>query len=419
MMANNEGYTFKIPEGTSSLMAATHRQRIVHLTRSSNELKRKASTLSLQSATASTEFIDTQIELARNDYELYTAMFRGLKEVWEAGNMSGEDFKVQGKGIWRKRTRLNKERTTLQQDRNNILERMNKENPKILEAYKTAITTSFASKSAPPATERRDRHTHDEWKRHLRSWYNATQPLEPGQDPKDRHIWCPILKRFYSAKYRCAAHIVPHFMGYENVAWMLGEEGDIAEGSHHIWDFRNGVVMAKALEKQFDEGDFVIVPIPTAPNEPQRLRFVLINTAYSHHGVGEWGPHYSELDGTELEFRGTARPGLRYLYWHYVTSILRAIKWEKTGWKDLKAKFPDGPIWATPGPYLRRSMLRHLAQAIGDYDLNDKEFEEGVCWGAGHKPSTDEEAIAAEVADKLEIDPNDESDDDETEDEFY
>ncbi|KAI9876597.1 MAG: hypothetical protein M1830_006155 [Pleopsidium flavum] len=163
--------------------------------------------------------------------------------------------------------------------------------------------------------------------------------------------------------------------------------------------------MAKSLEQQFDQGDFVIVPIPTAPDEPQRLR------------AGDFGPRYSELDGTELEFRGTARPGLRYLYWHYVTSILRAIKWEKTSWKDLKAKFPGGPIWATPGPYLRRSMLRHLAQAIGDYDLNDEEFEEGVYEGAGQKPSTDEEAIAAEVADKLEIDPNDEGDDDDDDDE--
>ncbi|KAI9871512.1 MAG: hypothetical protein M1830_002801, partial [Pleopsidium flavum] len=271
-MANNEEYTFKIPERTSSLMATTHRQRIVHLTRSSNELKRKASSLSQQSGTASTELVDTEIELSQNDYELYTAMFRGLKEVWEAGNMSGDDFKVQGKEVWRKRTRLNKERTTLQQDRNNILERLNKENPKVLEAYKTAITTSFASKSAPPASERRDKHTHEEWKWHLRGWYNAIQPLEPGQKSEDRQIWCPILKVFNIAKYRNAAHIVPHFMGYENVAWMLGAEGDIAEGSRDIWDFRNGMVMAKSLEQQFDQGDFVIVPIPTAPDEPQRLR---------------------------------------------------------------------------------------------------------------------------------------------------
>ena len=74
------------------------------------------------------------------------------------------------------------------------------------------------------------------------------------------------------------------------------------------------------------------------------------------------------------------------------------------------------PFWATPGPYLRKSMLTHLARAIGDYDPNKEDFQDGTYEGDGDKPSYDEEAIAAEVADKLEIDPEDDSDDDDDDD---
>ena len=50
------------------------------------------------------------------------------------------------------------------------------------------------------------------------------------------------------------------------------------------------------------------------------------------------------------------------------------------------------------------------------YDVNDEDFLGGAYDGVGHKPSTDEEAIAAEVADKLEIDPDDDSEDGDSED---
>lgn len=259
--------------------------------------------------------MDTQIELAKIDFDIYTIIFRGLKEAWESGRMTGNEFKLQGKEIWRKRVRLNKERTALQQDRNNILERMDIKNPRMLEAYRTAITPIFWSNSAPPVSERRNKHTHNQWKQHLHRWYNADEPLKEGQKSEDRQVWCPILKGSFNARTRCAAHIVPHFLGYENIAWMFGAEGDMAEGSSLVWDFRNGMVMAKILETRFDEGDFVIVPIPTPKDEPQSLRFVLLNRAYSHHPVLEGGPQpYSDLDGSELVFRGTARPGLRFLY---------------------------------------------------------------------------------------------------------
>ena len=44
-----------------------------------------------------------------------------------------------------------------------------------------------------------------------------------------------------------------------------------------------------------------------------------------------------------------------------------------------------------------------MAQVTGDIDLNPKDIQDGACGGARCLPSADDEKIAAEVADKLEV----------------
>ncbi|KAH0551257.1 hypothetical protein GP486_007449 [Trichoglossum hirsutum] len=408
-MANGINETsITIPERTSSLLSTPYKKKVRELSISSSQLKRKASVVSRRSGTDS---IDVQLELSRTNYGIYTTIFQGLKESWEAGMITGDEFKAQGKDIWRKRLRLNKERTALEERRQAIIEQISTGNPRFEAAYSAAIMTNFTIHSGPPPLERRNKHRHADWKDHLRGYYNSVSTSgstsTSGEPVPKGWVWCPILKTYGEPFTRCAAHIIPHFVGYENVAWILGDEGNTGAGSSHIWSFKNGLVISKILEQKFDRGDFVIVPIPTEIGAPQRLRFVLLNTTYSHHTISESKMHYSELDGTELEFKGDGRPGLRHLYWHYVTSILRSVKWGKTGWDDLKARFPDRPIWATPGPYLRRSMLRQLAIAIGDYEPEELEFQEGVYDGKGLKSEIDEETIAADVAERLGVDDDD------------
>ncbi|KAI9769415.1 MAG: hypothetical protein M1840_004117 [Geoglossum simile] len=402
-----------ISERTSSLLSPTCKERVKELSESSDRLKRKASTLS-QRSLLSTDFVDAQLELAQTNCDLYSTLFQGLKEAWEAGVITGDEFKDQGRSIWKRRLCLNKERTTLHQHREAVIKQMVADYPTMAAAYRATVMANFATHSAPPSWERRNKNHHDKWKQGLRELYNAVLPSNStfslGKPVSGELIWCPITKKYAGPLYRCAAHIIPHFMGYENVAWMLGDGGDMAAGFSHIWNLKNGLIMSKELERKFHAGDFVIVPIPTENGAPQRLRFLLLNTAYGHHQYLETREHYSELDGMELEFKGNGRPGLRYLYWHYVTSILRAVRWETAGWDDLKRRFPDGSIWATPGPYLRRSMVRQLGIAIGDYEPKEEEFKEGVCDGEGQKSSIDEKAIAAAVAERLEIASEDDSD---------
>lgn len=304
--------------------------------------------------------------------------------------------------MWKKMVKLNKETAILEENKTLLLIERGRELPSTLNAYQTLCVTHFANFSGPPKSERRNHHVQEAWKKGLRDYYGSWMLEEPGQEERQGKLWCPIMKEYHPFKSMCASHIISHSQGYANVAYMLGDKGDVAKGSAHIWNFGNGLVIYKALKKQFDDGDFVIVPIPNGPHVPARLRFVLLNTADGHHRVNDYGPRYSELDGRELEFKTTERPGYRYLYWHYITCLLRAVKRIKGAPESIKAKIPNGPIWSTPGAYMRKSMSKHLGRAIGDYDVDDREFEEGLFGGVGGKSAEEEVAIAAKAAEAFE-----------------
>lgn len=139
-----------------------------------------------------------------------------------------------------------------------------------------------------------------------------------------------------------------------------------------IWSLQNGLIMTKQLEKAFDRGTFIIVPMETASDTAQRYKLVLMDgRRRNEHVISLAGTEgkairWNDLDGTELQFRISKRPARRYLYYHYITTVLRYIRFEKHGWAEKRPTVPDGTLWATPGPYLRRSMLKVLAESIGD-----------------------------------------------------
>lgn len=43
--------------------------------------------------------------------------------------------------------------------------------------------------------------------------------------------------------------------------------------------------------------------------------------------------------------------------------------------QSIKDKIPNRPIWSTTGSYMRKSMLKQLRRVIGDYDIDEQEFE--------------------------------------------
>lgn len=103
---------------------------------------------------------------------------------------------------------------------------------------------------------------------------------------------------------------------------------------------------------------------------------------------------WRDLDNVELKFLNDKRPAQRYLYYHYITTILRYVRFEKHGWAEKRLMVPNGILWATPRPYLRRSMLKILAECIGDCEPSGarETFE-----GQDDKSNKEETVIAGEA----------------------
>lgn len=67
-----------------------------NLSQSSTEFIRKASALRIStSSNDSMEIIDAEIELSKNDADLYETMFRGMKRNWGMAKLAGDEFKAE------------------------------------------------------------------------------------------------------------------------------------------------------------------------------------------------------------------------------------------------------------------------------------------------------------------------------------
>ena len=58
---------------------------------------------------------------------------------------------------------------------------------------------------------------------------------------------------------------------------------------------------------------------------------------------------------------------------------------------------PAGKLWATQGPYLRRSTLKYLASMLGDVDKANDMFADGSFVGKDDKPESEERLMAQEI----------------------
>jgi hypothetical protein len=79
------------------------------------------------------------------------------------------------------------------------------------------------------------------------------------------------------------------------------------------------------------------------------------------------------VDGRALTFLTPNRPARRYLYLRYVITYLHYQKLGDTA--RIEAVDAKGFLWATPGPYLRRTMLLSLARKISDRFLPEAFYE--------------------------------------------
>ncbi|TID00138.1 hypothetical protein CH35J_005798 [Colletotrichum higginsianum] len=194
-----------------------------------------------------------------------------------------------------------------------------------------------------------------------------------GQNPyTEKMFWCPIGRSKFNKKAMVAAHIVKHNVGENSARALFGEHP-----TGHINSVKNGLMMLDILETAWDQGRFVIVPViddhgnPVVDEENPDgcLQVIVLDNTLQKEYQEEYGSQVVQLNNCILKFynKNTERPSRRYLYFKYVTTILRRERFNvrrATGDRQLIQAAARG-LWASPGTYLQKSTLYKLSRQLG------------------------------------------------------
>ena len=188
-----------------------------------------------------------------------------------------------------------------------------------------------------------------------------TAAYNPTEDPGlvKGKVWCPVTGRMIMPHAIKAAHIIPHHVGEIQASYLLGKPPE--EGYKTLWDVQNGLMLHTVVEAALDDAQLVIV---AGEKESTFKCVVLDDESLSKHIEDDLT--FRDLDGKQLEFRTEARPGKRNLYLNCVLTILRRRRYNVSGWEKDVERTLSGSVWATPGEWMRRSVIKALAQEVGD-----------------------------------------------------
>ena len=159
-------------------------------------------------------------------------------------------------------------------------------------------------------------------------------------------IWCSISRNYFDQRNVGAAHLVPHALGPELVDYIFGS----GSGSR-LDKSDNCMLMHFTVEQAFDEGSFVLVPVDVSESPILRWRVQMTNLAAIDTEMGY--RLLRELDGKEVVFKNSNRPASRFLYYHFVVTLLRNKRNRQPGWENFSAELPTGKPFATMGRYMR------------------------------------------------------------------
>ena len=209
----------------------------------------------------------------------------------------------------------------------------------------------------------------------------ATHPIET----RDA-LWCHIANRWVNTNYIKAAHVFSYKHGKDIMNAIFGKEPGVES---ELFSPLNGLIMSDLAEAKFDQGFLVVVPDLEEGASAAKIQdgHACSEKGYKIRVVNKEGKAmktsidvtdektWNDLDNQVIQFRSSFRPRSRYLYFHYLTCMLRrAWTTEKQG-DALKDRLGNR-YWATPGPYLRGMFLKGFVNEVGHV------FEEVVQGGA-------------------------------------
>ncbi|KAL8735548.1 MAG: hypothetical protein Q9166_000716 [cf. Caloplaca sp. 2 TL-2023] len=217
---------------------------------------------------------------------------------------------------------------------------------------------------------------------------------------------CPIIKKWLNPSSMTAAHLFPYSSGQALMTAIFGSDAD-----NELFSPLNGMLISTRAEKLLADGFLLIVPdVPDKPSRAEILEWqnsdpkqYVIKIPYPNElkvqqrTVDEGTQRFVDLHNTKVEFFTKFRPRARYMYWTYISGTLR---------QEWRAKNPDAPYaqvltsefgkpyWGSPGPWLKKTMLRAFVEELGHEFNGQLDFsEEATPEASGAQDEVDYSAL--------------------------
>ncbi|KAJ9286803.1 hypothetical protein DTO021C3_5535 [Paecilomyces variotii] len=356
-----------VPERHISLMSHAHHNAILHRTTISHS--RRVSAASTISATSSiSQFVDQRAQVLEAEIDLIKAYRSGLSNLKATNKIDIGEYDKTFREIESRKRRLDHESLLLKRQRKALEEDIDdeisarigasrEELDRIMEiAYSSLVTDRVMSASKLKLQRQGPKHNQSKYRERVIRYLQA--------QPHESVVWCHILGRALPRSSVKAAHIVPKSLESEQLSYFFG-----ASELRVSMDKRNGLTLLDTLEECLDAGQIVIVPMPPQPEEEAtRWKCLVIDHEIMDNVVLAMDDtiRFKDIHGKALEFLSNSRPAKRYLYFRFIiTYLFHKRRASNLEWvEEVEAK---GTLWATPGPYLRKSMLVALARRASDH----------------------------------------------------
>lgn len=248
----------------SSLLPPPQQEQVRKSSQTLQDLKRKASEISIKSSENSAEFVKNHQAMLKEADSVCRATLDGLRVAGHEKKISKQGLQKEIDEQWTKRAKIAQEDATIGRHRQKLVEGL-KMYPEIdvKAAYSDLLMSMFDD-------SHRDKHAHNKWKAELQARYDPdyveTDPAYT-QNKASNRKWCVV-----TGAYRddcTAAHIVPARFG-KHAPYIFGLDiaGDIAAKNSVVYDVRNGLFMASKIEKGFDRGVFTLLAVENGPGVP-------------------------------------------------------------------------------------------------------------------------------------------------------
>ncbi|KAN0083385.1 hypothetical protein V8E54_002473 [Elaphomyces granulatus] len=185
-----------------------------------------------------------------------------------------------------------------------------------------------------------------------------------GAPLKRDHEYQQALRELAIGRDIVCAHIYPymleHFASVSTYLFGLDVKDMVAYGY-------NVLLINSRFERAFDEGRVILLPDDgPVTNKPagyvKNWKIVVLDC----HDLQWEGLRLGDFDGKRMRFRNDARPTARFLYFHFVISLLRLRIDNHVRWRQFWKEYSNVTPFATRGrKYIRKSMLRSLAAYHG------------------------------------------------------